>query len=176
MKIGIVGPSGSGKTFLAEELSEKYKIKHTNLDYVFFNHIVDKSRVELPEKEWKEKLGKLLEEDNWIIEGVNPLIDVFNKADNIIYLRPSLFQSLFSQWKRYFTNPKQRKEHGFINNTKLTKYLLRQYLQEPDQKEYKNPKYSRVRKTDQITSKYKSKLIIFTSRKEVNAFIRKPHL
>jgi len=172
MKICIIGPTGSGKTDLAKELSERYRIKHTNLDYVFFKHVVDKSRIELPEKKWKENLNKLVSDKNWIIEGVNPLIEVFEKADKIIYLRYSLLQALYSQWKRYFTDARQRKEHGFANNVKLTRYLLRQYLQEPDPKKYKNPKYSRVRKIDRMMEKYTSKLIKFTSRKEANMFIK----
>ncbi|MBU1931621.1 hypothetical protein KJ965_02850 [Patescibacteria group bacterium] len=91
MKISIIGSSGSGKTYLARKLSEKYKIKHSNLDYVFFKHVVDKSRIELSEKEWKKNLDKLLEKDSWIIEGVNPLVEVLEKADKIIGLSKLLY-------------------------------------------------------------------------------------
>ena len=176
MRINIIGPSGSGKTYLAKKLSEKLKIKHTNLDYVFFKHVVDKSRIELPETQWKKNLNKLIKEDNWIIEGVNPLTQVFEKADKIIYLRPSVVKALYSQWKRYFTDARQRREHGLINNLKLSRYLLRQYMQEPNPSEYKNPKYSRVRKIDKIVEDYKDKLILFSNRNEVNQFIKNPQL
>ena len=176
MRISIIGPSGSGKTYLAKKLSEKLKIKHTNLDYVFFKHVVDKSRVELPEAEWKRNLNKLIKEDDWIIEGVNPLKQVFGKADKIIYIRPSLLRALYSQWKRYFTDARQRSEHGFINNLILSRYLLRQYMQEPNPGEYKNPKYSRVKKIDKIVEDYKDKLILFRNRGEVNQFIENFHL
>jgi len=145
MKISIVGSSGSGKTYLARKLSEK---------------------------EWKKNLDRLLKKDSWIIEGVNPLVEVLEKADKIIYLRPSMLNALLSQWKRYFTDQRQRKEYGFLNNVKLTKYILRQFLQEPDPKEYKNPKYSRVRKVDRMVNKYAGKLIKFTSKKKASQFIQ----
>lgn len=159
MKINIIGPTGSGKTFLAEKLSQKLKIPQVSLDYVLFKHTRDKHREELPENEWRANLLKLLGEKDWIIEGVNPIIEVFETADMIIYLRPSISTALFRQWKRYFTDPKQKKEHGFKNNLKLSQYLIRQYQQHEDKGKEDDPKYSRVKKLDRILKKYKEKVV-----------------
>lgn len=140
-------------------MSQKLKIPQVSLDYVLFKHTRDKHREELPENEWRANLTKLLEEDNWIIEGVNPITQIFETADIIIYLRPSISTALFRQWKRYFTDPKQRKEHGFRNNLRLSQYLIRQYLQDEDKSKADDPKYSRVKKLDRILEKYKEKVV-----------------
>ncbi len=67
-RIYVIGPSGSGKTYLAKVISKHFNIPHTNLDYVFFDHKVSKSRDEVSDEEWMRRLNKLIEEDDWVIE------------------------------------------------------------------------------------------------------------
>jgi adenylate kinase family enzyme len=167
----IIGPSGSGKTYLAKKISEKLNIPHINLDYFFFKHVVDKKREEIPENEWRKNLDDLLVTDNWIIEGVNPIREVFNTADKIVFLNPPITIALFRQWKRYFTDPKQRKEHGFVNNLKLSRYLIKQYMQEEDKSKAEEPKYSRVTKINRILTEYKNKTIILENSHDVLRFL-----
>lgn len=95
-RIYVIGPSGSGKTYLAKVISKHFGIPHTNLDYVFFDHKVSKSRDEVEEKEWKRRLNKLIKEDSWVIEGVNPINEVFETADQIIFLRLNIIDTLVS--------------------------------------------------------------------------------
>ena len=167
MRIYIIGPTGSGKTWLAQKLSQHYHIKHINLDYVLYTHITDKSRTELSEDEWMESLRTEMQQENWIIEGINPINEVFNAADKVIYLRVSLLYSLLNQWKRYLTSPAQRKEHGFINNIKLSQYVIKQHREEYLAEGIDNPKYFRISKMDKIIERYKSKVMTLTSKKEI---------
>ncbi len=171
-RIYVIGPSGSGKTYLAKVISNRFDIPHTNLDYVFFDHKVSKSRDEVDEKEWKRRLNKLIKEDSWVIEGVNPINEVFETADQIIFLRLNIIDTLVSQWKRYLTDEKQRREHGFINNLKLSRYLIKQHIEEENLSKSDDPKYFRIRKVDRILKSYSDKSIVLKSRSEVNKFIK----
>jgi len=170
-KLFIVGPSASGKTYLAEKLAQKYKIPHLNLDYLFYKHVKDRSRIKVSENEWRRELEKILKKKGWIIEGVNPISEVILSSEKILYLRTSLQSAILNQWKRYFTNSKQRREHGFINNLKLSRYLVKQYLDKEDLLESDNLQYSRVAKLDRILKEHKSKLLTLKSRNEVNRFL-----
>lgn len=171
MRISIIGPSGSGKTYLAKKLAEKYNIAHANLDYVFYKHFVEKDREQVPESEWKRNLNNILDESDWVVEGINPIIGVFEKADKIIYLRPSIVTALFRQWKRYFTDPKQRGEHGFRNNLKLSGYLFKQYTECEDAAKKDDPMYFRVSKVDRVLRSYSSKLVVLRTKDGVRQYL-----
>ena len=172
MRINIIGPSGSGKTYLARRLSQKMKIKVGSLDYIFFKYSKDAGRIELPEQEWRNNLQKFLEQQNWIIEGINPVLEIFDRAEVIVFLRPSFSMSLFGQWYRFFTDPVQRKEYGLVANLDLTRYLIRQYFQSPDWGRMDDEKYFRVKKVDYLLAgKYRNKSRILTSKREVNDFV-----
>lgn len=171
MKISIIGPSGSGKTYLTNKLSDKYKLKHINLDYIFFKHVQDKNREAIQETVWRKNLKQVISENDWIIEGVNPINEIFDNADLIIFLRPILLVALSRQWKRYFTDAKQRKEHGFVNNLKLSRGLIKQYAEKEDLRKQNDPMYSRVSKLDRLMSRYKKKVRILRNKKEVSNFL-----
>lgn len=70
MKIHIIGCSGSGKTYLAKALSEKYNIPHFDLDDIQWDNNVDDYGVKMPVEKRTELLNNILENENWIIEGV----------------------------------------------------------------------------------------------------------
>ncbi len=175
MKTCVIGPSGGGKTYLATKLSEKLGISHINLDYVFYKHVVAKKREAIPEVEWKANLATIISQSSWIIEGVNPIKEVFDAADSIVYLRPSVIFALYRQWKRYFTDPKQRREHGFKNNLLLSKYLIMQYIEEPDATKMDDPKYSRVKKLDKVLQGYGDKVIVLKTKSDVASYLASMH-
>lgn len=159
MKINIIGPSSSGKTTLAKKLSEELKIPHYDLDYTLHESIPGKKgRRELAEREWRKRLGEIFKRKDWIIEGVNPIKSVLEKADKIIYLKPPLAKSLYRQWKRYFTDPVQRSEHGFFNNLKLSRYIIRQYFKEADLTKLNDPMHTRLKSVEINLRKYKGKV------------------
>ena len=70
MKIHIIGCSGSGKTYLAKALSEKYTIPHFDLDDIQWDNNADGYGVKMPVEKHTEHLNNILENENWIIEGV----------------------------------------------------------------------------------------------------------
>ena len=171
-RIYVIGPSGSGKTHLAKIISKQFGIPHTNLDYVFFDYKPSKTRDEVSEKEWRRRINKLVKEDSWVIEGVNPINEVFKIADQIIFLRLNIIQTLMSQWKRYLTDEVQRREWGFIDNLELSKYLIKQHIEEEKISKSNDPKYFRVKKVDRILKSYSDKTLILKIRSEVNKFIK----
>lgn len=70
MKIHIVGGSGSGKTYLANRLSEEYNIGHYDLDDLLWDNKADFYGVKRSTDERYAMLQDILNQDNWIIEGV----------------------------------------------------------------------------------------------------------
>ena len=70
MKIRIIGGSGSGKTYLARKLSEKYGIPHYDLDDLQWDNAADRYGVKRDPDERNRLLNELLNQDDWIIEGV----------------------------------------------------------------------------------------------------------
>lgn len=70
MKIHIIGCSGSGKTYLAKALSEKYNIPHFDLDDIQWDNTAEGYGVKMPIEKRTELLNNILENEDWIIEGV----------------------------------------------------------------------------------------------------------
>ena len=70
MKIHIIGCSGSGKTYLAKALSEKYIVPHFDLDDIQWDNNADGYGVKMPVEKRTELLNNILENEDWIIEGV----------------------------------------------------------------------------------------------------------
>lgn len=172
MKISVTGPSGAGKTFLAKELSIKYSLNHINLDYVFFKHVQGtKSQDLVNENERRKYLNDTIKENSWIIEGARPVIKVFDSSDLIIFLKPPALIALYHQWKRYFTDSAQRKEHGFINNIRLSKIIVKQYMEKEDISQNNDPLYSSVRKLERILKVYGNKVIVLKNRKDISRLL-----
>lgn len=70
LKIHIIGCSGSGKTYLAKALSEKYIVPHFDLDDIQWDNNADGYGVKMPVEKRTELLNNILENEDWIIEGV----------------------------------------------------------------------------------------------------------
>ena len=70
MKIHIIGGSGSGKTYLADKLSKEYGITHYDLDELQWDNKADSYGVKRNAEERQEILEDILENEQWIIEGV----------------------------------------------------------------------------------------------------------
>ena len=89
MKIHIIGGSGTGKTFFAEKISKQYNIPHFDLDDIFWDNNAISYGTRMPIEKRTELLNKILDTDNWIIEGVfyKWLNDSFLAADWIFMLK-----------------------------------------------------------------------------------------
>ena len=70
MKIHIIGCSVSGKTYLAKALSKKYNIPHFDLDDIQWDNNAAGYGVKMPIEKRTELLNNILENEDWIIEGV----------------------------------------------------------------------------------------------------------
>ena len=88
MKIHIIGGPGSGKTFLAGKLSRQYGIPHYDLDDIMWDNSSGSYGTKRNPEERDELLSKVLENDDWIIEGVyySWCGRCFEDADRIILL------------------------------------------------------------------------------------------
>ena len=83
-RIIIVGPSGSGKSTLAKKLKDILDIPLYHLDNIWWKE--DKTNIS--REEFDNKLSKIVEEDNWIIDGdYSRTYDMrFIRATTIIFL------------------------------------------------------------------------------------------
>lgn len=70
MKIRIIGGPGSGKSFLAERLSKQLGIPHHDLDDLQWDNAADSYETKRDPRERDALLLQLLQNDDWIIEGV----------------------------------------------------------------------------------------------------------
>ena len=70
MKIHIIGGPGSGKSTLAEELSQRYGIPHHDLDELQWDAAAENYGKKRDAAERDALLRGILEQDEWIIEGV----------------------------------------------------------------------------------------------------------
>jgi adenylate kinase family enzyme len=64
-KVLVIGSSGAGKSTFARRLGEITGLEVVRLDQHFWNP----GWVETPKPEWKERVAKLIENDEWIMDG-----------------------------------------------------------------------------------------------------------
>jgi len=88
VKIHIIGASGSGKTYLAKNLASKYRISINSLDDLLWdNSHGPYYNVKRNAEERDAMLGQILQNDNWIIEGVqHSWCDKCFETADIIYM------------------------------------------------------------------------------------------
>ena len=98
-KIMVTGNAGSGKSTLGAELSKKYSIPCHSLDSVVWQSGWKKTPLELK----KKKIKELVDQDQWIIEGVSH--QVFDAANQIIFLDLPLWRCLANIVKRFVKSP-----------------------------------------------------------------------
>ncbi len=70
MKIRIIGCSGSGNTYFAKRLSEKYRIPAFDLDDIQWDNSHGSYGIKTPIQKRNQLLYDILQQPDWIIEGV----------------------------------------------------------------------------------------------------------
>ena len=103
MKIHIIGGSGSVKTYLANNLANEHNIMHYDLDDIMWDNNSDTYGVKRSLEERKKLLNQILENENWIIEGVyyKWCKQCFADADKIYLLNVPRYKYRFRTIKRF---------------------------------------------------------------------------
>ena len=103
VKIHIIGGPGSGKTFLAERLSRQFGIPHYDLDDLQWDNQADGYGTKRDPRERDELLNRILQWDEWIIEGVYYAwcARCFDEADGIFVLSVPRYQYRYRIIRRY---------------------------------------------------------------------------
>lgn len=159
MKIAIMGYVGSGKSVLARNLSKKYDIPKLELDDIAFDlnwKPVDRSKI-LPD------IQAFMEQDSWIIDGnYDDLLQEqrLEMADQIIFVMLPRIQCLFRALRR----TKERKAAGYRND--INPWFIRFLLFDCRNRKRRN-EYAR------IADKYRDKLVVLRSQKEISHFMKR---
>ncbi len=164
MKIHIIGCSGSGKTYLAKVLSKKYGIPHFDLDDIQWDNTSEAYGVKMPKKKRAALFKEILENDEWVIEGVyyKWVQQSFEDADQIYVLDmpPYLYKSRIIL---RFIKRKLGLQEGKKEMLKSLRDLLKwtNTFQKENMKEIK-----------EILNPYESKVIWLSKKKEVKRIIK----
>ena len=70
MKVRIIGCSGSGKKYFAQRLSKKYDIPNFDLDDIQWDNSQNSYGVKMPIEKRNQMLNDILQQPDWIIDGV----------------------------------------------------------------------------------------------------------
>ncbi len=126
MKIHIIGGPGSGKTFLAEKLSKELGVRHYDLDDLQWDNQSDSYGVKRSPDERDRLLADVLNQEDWIIEGVYYAWcqQCFAEADKIYVLSVPRYKYK-SRMIRRFVRRKLGLERGKKETLKSLFQLLR---------------------------------------------------
>ncbi len=83
-RILVLGPSGSGKSTFAKNLAVRLGLPWVNLD----SHYWKPNWQETPQDEWREIVGRLILEDEWVMDGnYSKTLEMrIKRADTAIFL------------------------------------------------------------------------------------------
>ncbi|MFD1134437.1 hypothetical protein [Paenibacillus urinalis] len=141
IRIHIIGGAGSGKSHIANLLQKELNIRHYDLDDIFWDNSSEHYGVKTPEDVRRRKLERVLQFDQWILEGVyiKWVEPSLSTADKIFVLKPSLELQERRIWDRYYKRlagelPSKKKEtkeginelidwNRNYNDTKLSQFI-----------------------------------------------------
>ena len=151
MKIHIIGGSGSGKTFLAEKLSKEHNLPHYDLDDIMWDNQSDTYGVKRDMEERKKLLDEILQNDDWIIEGVyyKWCKQCFADADKIYLLNVPRYKYRYRIMRRFI-----RRKLGIERGKKETFKSLCNLLKWAD--EYQEKDMAEIKK---MLAPYSDKVI-----------------
>ena len=164
MKVRIIGCSGSGKTYFAKRLSKKYDIPNFDLDDIQWDNNAEGYGTKRPLEERNALLQKILNNNEWVIEGVYYawVQQSFDEAD-IIYV---LDMPKYLYKSRIIVRSIKRKLgiHQGKRETIKSVYNLLKWTETFQNKNLKEIKT--------ILEKYENKVIWLSSKKDVRKIIK----
>lgn len=165
MKIHIIGGSGSGKSYLADMLSSQYNIPHYDLDDLFWDNSANQYGVKMPIEKRNKMLNSILQNENWIIEGVYYawVTDSFKKADCIVVLDISKTVYKFRIIRRFI-----KRKIGIEHGKRETIKSLISLLKWTDKFQSEN-----LPQINMVLSSYADKTITLHNKQEVDNCIHK---
>ena len=168
MKIHIIGCSGSGKTYLAKALSKKYNVPHFDLDDIQWDNNADGYGVKMPVEKRTELLNNILENEDWIIEGVYYawVGKCFEDADKIYVLDIPKCVYTYRIIKRAI-----KRKLGLAKGKKETLKSVYNLLKWTDT--FKNKNMVEIRK---ILSAYPDKTVLLKNSKDVQKVINEKEI
>lgn len=106
-KIFILGTVGSGKSTLAKKISRLTRVKHYDLDDIYWT---DKINIRREKKERRKLLERIFRKNEWIVEGVyvDDIDKGIKKSDIVILLNPSLITLIWRISKRMIKREKSK--------------------------------------------------------------------
>ena len=169
-KILIFGATNSGKSTLAKTLSKKLKIRHYDMDDIFWKRKYDKKRTD---KECKKLLKIKCKKKQWIIEGAYSrwVECAVKSADLIILLKIPLRKLAFRLTKRTIkrklSKDKKIRTRESLKDYKLLLRFAKIYGKKKNVEGYETHK--------QLSEKHKKEFIIIKNNKDIKKLL-KSHL
>lgn len=159
LKIHIVGCSGSGKTYLAEALSRKYGIPHFDLDDIQWDNRSASYGTKMPKERRSSLLSEILENKNWVIEGVyhSWVEECFIQADVIYVLALPGYVCRFRIIRRFL-----RRKLGLEKGKRETLSSVLGLLRWTDTFQKQN-----LKEIQKMLEKYDDKSVWLRSRREI---------
>ena len=160
-RIRFIGISGTGKTTLAYRLTRALKIKHYDLDDLFWKK---RYTIRREKSEFKNRLNKICKQKKWIIEGVysSPTKESIKKADVVIWLHFPYYLVAYRIFLRSF------KRKTWKDLFSMLRWMYRFYYEDKD---------ISFKGYERLLKGYKKKLIIVENQRQLdNAFhLLNPH-
>ncbi len=157
-KIYIIGGARSGKSFFSNKLSERAGIPHFDLDKIVFIKALAEER---DEESRNKELEKILDHNDWIIEGVYTekwILPALAMADIIIWLDTPPIIKLYRFLRQIVLNKSNRK--NFYGRGKLA-MGLKYKKWDRSQQAYLN-----------LLQPFRSKTVILKSKADINNFLK----
>lgn len=165
MRISVIGLPGSGKSTLAENISRKFSIPHIHLDRFWFEAggktgAKDTPNLEVVRAHVRERALAAIQGESWVSDGLYGVIqnEIADRADTLIFLDISLPRRILNHFARIFDRKKRHAEVTLWQDVKFFSEIIRRT-------------FSNKQKIRTITEKYKHKILILRSRKEIDAYL-----
>lgn len=165
-KIHIIGGPGSGKTYIANKISKILKVPKYELDHLFWDHDSEYFGSQTLPAIRQEKLGKILAEQKWVIEGVyySWLEDSFHQADYILVLKTNVYVRDWRIVKRFLLRKIKLQKSPRKENLRTLLDLI---------KWNHNYDGNNLVQAIKLMKKHKDKVIILTKNEDVFKLFRK---